>query len=97
MFKIASVSGTPHQTPLGSLRRSPDPLYSCERLLAFGNRSFAPSALNPALALQAKTPDPLAPQTQNPRTATRLKYFQKLFQLQNTFLKCISGILATYT
>src|SRR6218665_324011 len=41
MFKIASASGAPPQTPLGSLRRSP----RREGLLAFGNRSFAPSAL----------------------------------------------------
>ena len=45
MFKITSVSGAPPQTPLGCLRRS-----QREGLLAFGNRSFAPSALNPHLA-----------------------------------------------
>src|SRR6218665_1765427 len=44
MFKIASVSGAPPKTPLGSLRRSPRP-PSRKGLLAFGNRSFAPSAL----------------------------------------------------
>src|SRR6218665_3291854 len=36
MFKIASVSGAPPQTPLGSLRRSPDPLVG---------RGFLPSAI----------------------------------------------------
>src|SRR6218665_1300360 len=45
MFKIALASGAPPHTPLGSLRRSPKP-PSREGLLAFGNRSFAPSALN---------------------------------------------------
>src|SRR6218665_1948643 len=69
MFKIASVSGAPPQTPWGSLRRSPRP-PSREGLLAFGNHNFAPSALNPSLAPQTKIPAPLAPQTQNPRTAT---------------------------
>src|SRR6218665_3954876 len=44
MFKIASVSGAPPHTRWGSLRRSPRP-PSLEGLLAFGNRSFAPSAL----------------------------------------------------
>src|SRR6218665_4207918 len=44
MLKIASASGAEPQTPLGSLRRSPRP-PSRERLLAFSNRSFAPSAL----------------------------------------------------
>src|SRR6218665_3933100 len=53
MFKITSVSGAPPQTPLGSLRRSPR-LPSREELLAFGNRSFAPSALNPRVAPQNK-------------------------------------------
>src|SRR6218665_3210774 len=36
MFKIASVSGAPPQTPMGSLRRSPDPLVV---------RGFLPSAI----------------------------------------------------
>src|SRR6218665_2690033 len=44
MLKIASASGAPPQTALGSLRRSPRP-PSREGLLAFGNRSFAPLAL----------------------------------------------------
>src|SRR6218665_1247897 len=44
----------------GSLRRSPRP-PSPEGLLAFGNRSFAPSALNPSLAPPTKIPAPLAP------------------------------------
>jgi len=69
VFKIASVSGDLPQTPLGSLRRFPRP-PNREGFLAFGNRSFAPSALNPYLALQTKIPTPLAPQTQNPRSAT---------------------------
>ena len=44
MFKIASISGAPPQTPLGELTtllQTP----SREGLLAFGNRSYAPSAL----------------------------------------------------
>ena len=41
-------------------------------LLAFGNRILAPSALNPTLVPQTKIPAPLAPQTQNPRTATAI-------------------------
>ena len=41
MFKIASDSG---QNPLGNLTMLPQTL-SCQGLLAFGNRSFAPSAL----------------------------------------------------
>src|SRR6218665_3519167 len=44
MLKIASASRAPPQTPLGSLRHSPR-FLSRERLLAFGNRSFAPLAL----------------------------------------------------
>src|SRR6218665_4195257 len=53
----------------GSLRRSLRP-PSREGLLAFGNRSFAPSALSPFLAPQTKIRVLLAPQTQNPKTAT---------------------------
>src|SRR6218665_3129540 len=53
MFKIAWVSAAPPQTPLGSLRRSLRP-PSCEGLLDFGNRWFAPSALNPPLAPKHK-------------------------------------------
>src|SRR6218665_1722276 len=41
LFKIASVSGAPPQTPLTTLPRTP----SRKGLLAFGNRSFPPSAL----------------------------------------------------
>src|SRR6218665_3564586 len=72
MLQIASVSGAPLQTPLGSLRLSPDwpRPPSREGLLASGNHSFASSVLNPPLAPQTKIPAPLAPQTQNPRTAT---------------------------
>ena len=44
----------------GSLRRSLRP-PSREGLLAFGNRSFAPSALSPFLAPQTKIPVLLAP------------------------------------
>src|SRR6218665_3612668 len=44
MFKIASVSGAEPQTPLGELTTLPRP-PSRNGLLAFGNRSFAPSAL----------------------------------------------------
>ena len=44
MFKIASISGAPLQTPLRSLRRSLK-LSSRKGLLAFGNRNFTPSAL----------------------------------------------------
>src|SRR6218665_1181360 len=44
MFKIASASGAPSQTPLGSLRRSPRP-SSREGLFAFVNRSLVPRAL----------------------------------------------------
>src|SRR6218665_684225 len=44
MFKITSVSGALPQTPLGELTTLPRP-PSREGLLAFGNRSFAPSAL----------------------------------------------------
>src|SRR6218665_3616139 len=44
MFKMASVSGAPPQTPLGSLQRSLRP-PSRKELLAFGNRTFASSAL----------------------------------------------------
>src|SRR6218665_729149 len=44
MFKHVLVSGAPPQTLLGSLRRSVRP-PSCKGLLAFGNRSFASSAL----------------------------------------------------
>ena len=46
MFKIALVSGAPPQTPLGELTTLPQ-TPSREGLLglAFGNRSFAPSAL----------------------------------------------------
>src|SRR6218665_4004055 len=80
MFKIASVSGAPRSggSLLGSLRCSPRP-PSCEGFLAFGNRIFAPSALNPHLAPpKQKYPPvnppkqkypPVSPQTQNPRTA----------------------------
>src|SRR6218665_2655394 len=56
----------------GSLRRSPRP-PSREGLLAFGNGSFAPSALNLHLApppQKPKIPAQLAPHAQNPRTAT---------------------------
>src|SRR6218665_214838 len=60
MFKITSVSGAPPRTPLGSLRRSPRP-HSREGLLAFGNRSFAPSALNPPLAPQKQNSHPVSP------------------------------------
>src|SRR6218665_2601380 len=49
MFKITSVSGAPPQTPLGERTTLPRP-PSREGLLAFGNCSFAPSALNPPLA-----------------------------------------------
>ena len=55
--------------PAGGLLRSPRP-PSRKGLLAFGNRSFAPSALSPFLAPQTKIPVLLAPQTQNSRTAT---------------------------
>src|SRR6218665_3180144 len=41
----------------GSLQRSPRP-PSCEGLLAFGNRSFAPSALRPLLAPKHKILEP---------------------------------------
>src|SRR6218665_1247279 len=44
----------------GSLRRSPRS-PSREGLLAFGNRSFAPSALNPPLAPPNKNPRPVSP------------------------------------
>jgi len=49
MFKITLASGAPPQIPLRTLRRSPRP-FSREGLLAFGDRSFAPSALNPPWA-----------------------------------------------
>src|SRR6218665_3820303 len=49
MFKITSAFRAPPQTPLGSLPRSPRP-PSREGLLAFGNRSFGLSALNPPSA-----------------------------------------------
>src|SRR6218665_2030143 len=60
MFKITSVSGAPPQTPLGELTTLPQTL-SREGLLAFGNRSFAPSALNPPLAPPNKNPRPISP------------------------------------
>jgi len=44
MVKIESVSGTPPQIPLGERTTLPRP-SSHWGLLAFGNRSFAPSAL----------------------------------------------------
>src|SRR6218665_4213947 len=44
MFKIASASGAPPQTPLRERTTLPRPL-SRQGLLAFGNRSFTPSAL----------------------------------------------------
>src|SRR6218665_1165926 len=79
MFKIASVSGAPPQTPLGSLRRSPRP-PSREGLLAFGNRSFEPSAHSPQYTPQTKKTHPTTPQNQNPRTATgpQLKKCKKI-------------------
>src|SRR6218665_2551416 len=49
MFKTTSVSGAPPQTLLEELTTLPKP-PSREGLLAFGNSSFAPSALNPPLA-----------------------------------------------
>src|SRR6218665_1764568 len=45
MFKIASFSGAPPQTPLGELTTLPIP-PSRKGRLAFGNRSFAPLACN---------------------------------------------------
>src|SRR6218665_2228454 len=57
-----------------SLRRSTRP-PSREGLLAFGNRSFAPSALNRPLAAQTKIPAPLVLQTQNPRTVTGQNFY----------------------
>ena len=69
IFKIVLVSRAPPQTPLGELTTLPRP-PSREGLLAFGNLSFAPSALSPFLAPQTKIPVLLAPQIQNPRTAT---------------------------
>src|SRR6218665_3360825 len=47
MFKITSASGAPPKTPLGSLPRSPKP-PGRKGILAFGNSSFEPSALNPS-------------------------------------------------
>ena len=44
MLKIATASGAPPQTPLGGLTTLLRP-SSHEGLLAFGNRSFTPSAL----------------------------------------------------
>src|SRR6218665_2645823 len=60
MFKIAWVSGAPPQTPLGNLRRSPDPLVV---------RGFLPSAIAvsrlrrriPVSPPQHKYPPALAP------------------------------------
>src|SRR6218665_4018716 len=72
MFKIASVSGAPPQTPLGSLRRSPDPLV----MRGFLPLSIAVSHFGrviPPLPPPTKIPPPLAPQAQNPRTATESK------------------------
>jgi len=71
MFKIASASGDPPQTPLGEFATLLRPL-SREGHLAFSNHSFsnhsfAPWALNSPLAPQkTKIPALLAPQTQNP-------------------------------
>jgi len=70
MLQIASVSGAPPQTPLGELTTLPQTPYSREGLLAFGNRSFAPSALNPPFSPPNKNIHPVSPQIQNPRTAT---------------------------
>src|SRR6218665_2765685 len=58
--------------PAGELciRRSPDTLVVKGFDLAYGNRSFAPSALNPPLAPQTQNPrTDVSPQTQNSRTA----------------------------
>ena len=60
IFKIASVSGALLQTPLDHLTMLPIP-HSCERLLAFGNCSFAPLALNPPLAPKTNS-RPVSPQ-----------------------------------
>src|SRR6218665_180365 len=60
MFKSTSVSGAPPQTPLGELTTFPRP-SSRERLLAFSNRSFVPSAFNPPLAPQNKNSHPVSP------------------------------------
>jgi len=65
VLKIASVSVAPPQTPLGELRPTTLPRPpSREGLLAFGNRSFAPSALNP----------PLAPPNKNTRSVSPPKH-----------------------
>jgi len=48
LLKIASASGAPPQSPLGELTTLPRP-PSREGLLDFGNRSFAPSALDLSL------------------------------------------------
>src|SRR6218665_2540137 len=60
MLTIASVSGDPPQTPLGELTMLPKP-PSREWLFAFGNRSFAPSALNLPLAPPNKNTRPVSP------------------------------------
>jgi len=53
MFKIASVSGAPPPDPARELNDAPQ-TSSREGLLAFGNRSFVPSVLNPPLAPKQK-------------------------------------------
>ena len=87
MFKIASVFGaTPD--PAEELTTLPRPT-SREGLLAFGNRSFAPSSLSPFLAPQTKISVLLATQTQNPRTATALDHWiSGLFQCQMSNTDC---------
>src|SRR6218665_961142 len=63
MFKIASVSGAPPQTPLRDLTTLFQTPYSREGLLAFGNRSLAPSALNHPLPPKQKFPPRHPPHT----------------------------------
>src|SRR6218665_1224160 len=58
--KSSRFLGLPPRPRWGSLRRSPIP-PSREGLLAFGNRSFAPSSLNPPLAPPNKNTRPVSP------------------------------------
>ena len=62
MFKIASVSEIPPQTPSGELTTLPQTPYSREGLLAFGNRNFAAPNKNTRPAPKHKILEPpLAP------------------------------------
>src|SRR6218665_4228587 len=77
MLKIASVSGALPHTPLGSLRRSPNPLV----VRGFLHSAIAVSGLRRLIPLEPpkqKVPAPLAPQTQNPRTATDWRQLLKI-------------------